>query len=408
MRLLPITGKPFWQSRASSASRLGLTLLAAAVLLLGATFDGSAAGAQQLSAQDAYRQVLAFAAGIRADQIGQRQQYLDDTYQRLERAAYRFGIIPEFALAIVAAEAHYGKRISWARYDSWAMYELTTGRKLGTYPNVLDDMDTALSELSQVMNDSKTVDDVFSRYWCGPRADFNKDSYSDFNKAASKLWNGLEPYARQRIAQEDRSKYAPKYDDRHSSPSAWAGLAYGDLEGYASQLGSMPALASQLKPYPEHEDSYIGAARKFNKKLSDDEARVIVRAILTYSEQTGWVVDPRLVMAVVAAESSFRPGAVSSCGALGLGQLMPATARGFGIHDPLDPIQNLYGCVKYLERETYRWRNNDNWLDLVAASYNAGPGAVKKYGGVPPYRETQSYVKIVKGYYFKLAPEKRR
>jgi soluble lytic murein transglycosylase-like protein len=108
------------------------------------------------------------------------------------------------------------------------------------------------------------------------------------------------------------------------------------------------------------------------------------------------------VMAVIAAESRFKPRAVSKAGAMGLAQLMPATARGHGIRDAFDPVQNVYVCVKYIERETNRWKGRSNWLDLVLASYNAGPGAVKKYGGVPPYSETRSYISVVKGYYYQL------
>lgn len=158
------------------------------------------------TAMQAYREVLAFAAGINSNQVGQYKQYLDNTYAQLERSAYRFSIIPEFALAVIAAEAHYGKRISWARYESWVMYERTTNRKLGVYPNVLEDMDTALSELNTVMQESKTVDEVFNRYWCGPDG-FNVESFNNFREAASKLWNGLEPYAKQRIARDNRSAH---------------------------------------------------------------------------------------------------------------------------------------------------------------------------------------------------------
>jgi len=112
-----------------------------------------------------------------------------------------------------------------------------------------------------------------------------------------------------------------------------------------------------------------------------------------------------LIMAIVSAESAFKPSAVSRVGAMGLGQLMPATAASLGIENPFDPVQNLYGCVRYVEREIHRWSSHPQWLDRVIASYNAGAGAVQKYNGVPPYRETQSFVKIVKSRYFKLAPD---
>jgi soluble lytic murein transglycosylase-like protein len=170
------------------------------------------------------------------------------------------------------------------------------------------------------------------------------------------------------------------------------------MKGYNSKLGAMPKLASQLKSFPV-ENSYASVVKYYNRRLSDAEALVIARAVLTFSEQTKGAVDPRLVMALIKAESNFRPEAVSRVGALGLGQLMPATARGLGIRNPMDPIQNIYGCVKYLERESYRWRNSENAVDLVLASYNAGSGAVSRYKGVPPYRETRNYVKIVKQNY---------
>ena len=145
-------------------------------------------------------------------------------------------------------------------------------------------------------------------------------------------------------------------------------------------------------------NSWSGGAA--SKTLPDGRKIIVARGAAKAARYR--FVDPRLVMSVVAAESSFKPAAVSSCGAMGLGQLMPATARGMGIRDPMDPIQNLYGCVKYLERELYRWRKQDNKLDLVLASYNAGAGAVQRYGGVPPYQETQNYVVRVKSYYKRL------
>lgn len=402
-----------------SASQCGAWLLCLLAVLLGTATAQEAEQAEGGSpsvgtAQEAYREVLGWACGIAPENIPGNQSELDKLFERVERGAYRHGIIPEFALAILAAEASYGSRISWARYDSWTMYELTTGINLPRYPLVLDDLDTALSELWWVMSNAQTLPEVLEQYWSGPHGEFNQDSLEDFATAVGKLWGGLEPYATARKANEDRSKYDRLDDAPAPSEPAWAGLAYGDLEGYSSALGSMPMLAKQLKSFPQHEEAYVKVAQHFNSSLSDAQALVIVRAILTYCQQTSygaqtefWV-DPRFVMAVVAAESRFKPRAVSKKGAMGLGQLMPATAKSLGIRDAFDPIQNLYGCVKYIEREKYRWRDNGNWLDLVIASYNAGAGAVNKYGGVPTYRETQSFVKIVKGYYDELLAPKRK
>lgn len=102
--------------------------------------------------------------------------------------------------------------------------------------------------------------------------------------------------------------------------------------------------------------------------------------------------EPALVKAVVHVESAFRPRARSHKGAIGLMQLMPGTARRFGVRNSYDPVQNVKGGSKYLRFLLDRYRGN---LTLALAAYNAGEGAVDKYSGIPPYRETQDYVKLV-------------
>jgi soluble lytic murein transglycosylase-like protein len=100
-------------------------------------------------------------------------------------------------------------------------------------------------------------------------------------------------------------------------------------------------------------------------------------------------VDEAVVRAIIHAESAFNPNALSRVGAQGLMQLMPATARRFGVSDAFDAAQNISGGVKYLAWLLKRFNGN---LTLAAAGYNAGEGAVDKYNGVPPYSETQRYV----------------
>jgi soluble lytic murein transglycosylase-like protein len=155
--------------------------------------------------------------------------------------------------------------------------------------------------------------------------------------------------------------------------------------------------------------SYSAIARFYNPLLTSDEADRIGRALLGYSYQFN--LDPRLVVALVVIESGFQPMARSRVGALGLGQLMPETARALGV-DPTDPTQNLYGSILYLKGnlDRFGWEN----VHLALAAYNAGRSAVERYEGIPPYAETQWYVVNVTSLYRRLLsisgemPEVRR
>jgi soluble lytic murein transglycosylase-like protein len=134
------------------------------------------------------------------------------------------------------------------------------------------------------------------------------------------------------------------------------------------------------------------------EKRSDAPPDEIDRAAALYN------VPAELVRAVIWAESAGDAGAVSHRGAIGLMQLMPHTAGEMYVQDPVDPAQNIMGGTRYL-----RWLANEFKGDMILtlAAYNAGPEAVKKYGGVPPFEETRAYVKKVIAYYQQLRSRRK-
>ena len=170
------------------------------------------------------------------------------------------------------------------------------------------------------------------------------------------------------------------------------------IEGYEALIMEEPEEALSVLLHRSGEDYYPspatpgerGGAGPFSDlgtvRLGFAELATAMREA---SAATGLPV--ALLDAVIRTESGYRPHAVSRVGAQGLMQLMPATARSLGVENAFDPTENIHGGARYLRKMYDRFGS----LRLAIAAYNAGPKAVKKYNGIPPYRETQAYVATV-------------
>jgi soluble lytic murein transglycosylase-like protein len=164
-----------------------------------------------------------------------------------------------------------------------------------------------------------------------------------------------------------------------------AGCASAQLAFYVDEAGRRVYINGNPTPTPAPKTSTKSSPKTL--PISDPKIEDVIQQM---AARHG--VDPNLIKAIIKTESNNNPKAVSSKGARGLMQLMPPTARDLGVTNSLDPAQNVDGGVRYLKQLMAQYGGN---LELSLAAYNAGPGAVGRHGGVPPYRETQQYVKKI-------------
>jgi soluble lytic murein transglycosylase-like protein len=195
------------------------------------------------------------------------------------------------------------------------------------------------------------------------------------------------------IAQVERGAPAPDFaatlDAAQTAPTTPTTVSNAPAAPYASASPSPVAYLGSAYPASLDQASPPTIPAAPTASQSGAYEPLIAQAAARYG------LDPAILHGLIQQESGFDPAARSSSGALGLTQLMPGTATSLGVAEPLDPAQSIDGGARYLSEQLRRF--GGNIADALAA-YNAGPGAVQSYGGVPPYPETQAYVTKVLGY----------
>lgn len=368
------------------------TILIALILLLipSAAFAGFATNIKDDPTADLIIKLLA--------NNGVELSRLHSLSNSIKKAEYDYGVNPVLLIAVIEEDKKYpgfpDARVYLYNVDSGI---IISHERVEALPCPYSDVDRVARALAnQLQTFNNDIETSIAAYFFGP-ALMRRHTIDDLNEEGRQIIQNVKDFIRDNP------------DNRNSSTSIMSSSRQSNPQNptQASRQGfrrdNLFSMDNE-REFSSIEEKYIAIMRHFNRNLDQATASEIYWAISTmYTQYPN--VDARLVMALFAVESSFRPDAVSHKGAQGLGQLMPFTADSLNVNDPFNCTENVRGTFIYLDREFERWKDHPNYLDLVLASYNAGPNAVKRHGNnIPPFKETQDYVPKVLNIYERLLP----
>src|SRR5690625_2514237 len=199
---------------------------------------------------------------------------------------------------------------------------------------------------------------------------------------------------------QDRKLLGKVYEFTPEQENDFTEVIKNELGVEVSKTSAYFNLLSQMEGLMEDETPrFLGGTQGINRatlgtKINDVQMDHDAFDSIIEEASSKFSIPFKLIKKVIEVESSFNPNNVSHAGAMGLMQLMPKTAKGLGVQDPFDAKENIFSGTKYLRDMLDRY---DQDVLLALSAYNAGPGNVDKYGGVPPFEETQSYIKKILG-----------